>query len=120
MSTTRSNTENKQIYDLCQTIRSFCFANAAREFINTNSKNKEALREAQKTSMASEISIIVNNYDWKNLFTNEKWLVILEEVALMNLFKKYKPANDALIKLLELFPKETEGRINSLFLQKSL
>ena len=100
------NYDDKQIYDLCQTIRSFCFANAAREFINTDNKNKEALRETQETSIdESEIGIIIKNHDWKKLFINEKWLTMLEGVALMNSFKKYEPANNALIKLLELFPK---------------
>lgn len=110
--------QDKQIYNLCQTIRSFCFANAAREVVKTGGKSKEALDATKKTSLESEVGLLIVSKNWEKLFANEKWLVMLEEVALMNYLQKYEPARYALIILLELFPKETKGRINPLFLQK--
>lgn len=116
MNRVRSQDENKQIHDLCQDIRSFCFANAVREYMSSWSKN--AYNATQKTSIVSEIGILILSMNWEKLFTDERWLVMLEEVALMNYIKKYEPVNDALSTLLKLFPEETEGRINPLYLPK--
>lgn len=115
----RSNDENKQIYDLCQDIRSFCFSEAGREVINTGGKTKGALHEAQKTSVdESEIGLMIKNHDWKKLFAHEKWLVILETIALTYCLTNPATVDIALVELLRLFPKETEGRVNPVFLKR--
>lgn len=114
----RSNDENKQIYDLCQDIRSFCFANASREIITNKDHSKGAFHVIERTSIdESPIGILIKKQDWETLFNNEEWLVMLEGAQNLNILYKYEPVKNALKKILELFPKETEGRIIPIFLR---
>ena len=115
MSVTRSKEENKQIYNLCQTIRSFCFVNAAKEYINTEGKSRGSFHIIQRTSIdESEVGLLIKSKNWDTLFSNEEWLVMIEGASNLNIMYQYKPVKEALIGIVKFFPKETESRIHPL------
>ena len=108
----RNEEENKRIYYLCQTIRTFMFGNAAHEVMNSDFKNKEALDAVEKTAAdTSKIGILIKKRDWSTLFNDEEWLCLLEGAQNMLCLTYWGEANKALREISKMFPRETNCRI---------
>ena len=99
--------ENKEVYYLCERIKLFHFCTVWS--IDWNNGSPKVSELQRKTGKTSDINMFIAGHDWNNLFKNEEWLQLLEDVQNYNCLNPL--VTKELRRLSELFPKETELHI---------